>query len=325
MRITSYHEKAVKFIPLPPWLSIIVFWELLYLADYLIEQSIPGSPAGPSLFGGPIIFFISIFINTIFCSKQLTKLAFHLPTFIDKPADDLEAWYSLQLRKCYEGWMPIAFGLLVGLVSGYTMDPIIRKLTADSTGLLIFRHGYHFVGYFFLGISLWALAKAATMPLALARFKVKVSSFQVRGTGLQTLGMAYFRMALSISVSFFIAVVFLILSPFSSSMVGMLWSVFGALSIFLFFIVPQMGIHKIMSEVKYKKLDAFSFHLDTALEQSIENPSPENMKRLKELFELQGHLKNINEWPFELSMVWQLVTALIIPLGMAAVEIFFKD
>jgi hypothetical protein len=206
-----------------------------------------------------------------------------------------------------------------------TLDPLMRDVVQGSDLLYYYRHAYHFIGYFFLGIALWALVRAATIPLAMVKFKIKVSSYQVRGTGLQALGRAYFRMAIFLSTSFFVMVAIAIFSPFTASVIVLGWLAIGAITIFLFFIIPQMGIHRIMAEVKYKKLDAFSIHLDDALEQSINKPTPENMQRLKELFELQQHLKNMNEWPFELAMVWQLITALIIPLGMAAVEIFFKD
>ena len=201
----------------------------------------------------------------------------------------------------------------------------MREITQGHDALFFYRHGYHFLGSFFLGIALWALVRAAIIPLNVAKFKIKVSSYQVRGTGLQALGRTYFRMAIFLSTSYFVIVGIAVFSPFSASLLVLGWLAVGAVTIFLFFIIPQMGIHQIMAEVKYKKLDAFSVHLDEALEQSIQTPTPENMQRLKELFELQQHLKNMNEWPFEFSMVWQLITALIIPLGMAVVEIFFKN
>jgi hypothetical protein len=324
MQVTSYPEKSVRFIPLPPWLSIIVIWEIIFLADYLIVGSATGGGSSLWLFGSLIVFFISVCINAILCSQELLKLFPHLHTFVDLPSEDLERWYSRQLKECYEGWKPLLCGVAIGAAAGWTLDPLMRELTQGSDTLYYFRHAYHFIGYFFLGMALWALIRAATIPLNMAKFKIKVSSYQVRGTGLQALGRAYFRMAIFLSTSFFIMVAIVAFSPFATSAIVMAWLAIGAVSIFLFFVVPQMGIHRIMAEVKYKKLDAFSIHLDAALEQSINQPTPENMQRLKELFELQQHLKNMNEWPFELSMIWQLVTALIIPLAMAAVEIFFK-
>lgn len=325
MQITSYPEKIVRFIPLPAWLSTIILWEFIFLIDYFVANSVQGSSSATFLFGFIILFFISINVNAITCSKELVKLLPHLHSFIDVPAETLEDWYYRQLEDCYMGWKPLASGLLIATAAGVTLDPLMREVVPESDVLYFYRHAYHSVGYFFLGIALWALVRAATVPIEMAKFKIKVSSYQVRGSGLQALGRAYFRMALYLATSFFVMVGIAIFSPFTASMIVLAWLAVGAITIFLFFVVPQMGIHKIMAEVKYKKLDAFSTHLDNALDQSIENPSPENMQRLKELFELQQHLKGINEWPFELSMVWQLITALIIPLGMAAVEIFFKD
>ena len=324
MQITSYADKSVRIIPLPHWLSTIILWEIIFLIDYLVSRSAMGSTQSLWLFGSLIIFFISVGINSMLCNGELAKLAPHLKSFIDITEDELDRWYSSQLRECYEGWKPIVSGISIGAAAGWTLDPLMREVIQGSDILYYYRHAYHFIGYFFLGTALWALIKAATIPLSMTKFKIKVSSYQVRGTGLQVLGRAYFRMAIFLSASFFVMVAIVAFSPFAASGIVLVWLAIGAVAIFLFFVVPQMGIHTIMAEVKYKKLDAFSTHLDAALEQSINQPTPENMQRLKELFELQQHLKSMNEWPFELSMVWQLITALIIPLAMAAVEIFFK-
>lgn len=277
------------------------------------------------LFGFIIVFFISVCINTVLCSIELSGLLPHLRSFIDSPSEELDQWFTVQLKDCYEGWKPLASGLVMGTIASLTLDPLMQEITKGFDALYIYRHGYHFIGYFFLGIAMWALVRAAIIPLRVAQFKIKVSSYQVRGTGLQALGRTYFRMAIFLSASYFVMVGIAIFSPFTMSLLVLGWLAIGAVTIFLFFLLPQMGIHRIMAEVKYKKLDAFSIHLDEALEQSISTPTPENMQRLKELFELQQHLKNMNEWPFEFSMVWQLITALIIPLGMAVVEIFFKN
>jgi hypothetical protein len=59
------------------------------------------------------------------------------------------------------------------------------------------------------------------------------------------------------------------------------------------------------------------------MENSLKNPTPENMQRLKDYLELQQHLKNMNEWPFNVSTLWQLITALFIPVILALLEIFF--
>ena len=76
-----------------------------------------------------------------------------------------------------------------------------------------------------------------------------------------------------------------------------------------------------MAREKQQRLLSFSTHLEEAMERSLKEPTGENMQRLKELFELQSHLKNMNEGPFDVNTIWQLITALLIPIALAMLEI----
>jgi len=161
------------------------------------------------------------------------------------------------------------------------------------------------------------------IPIRLTRFRIKVSVNQVPDRGLQALGSAFFRMSMAIIVTFLPLIAAVIISPLLGDATILLWLGVGLLSIFLFFLVPQIGIHRIMVHEKQQRLLAFANHLEDAMERSLKEPSAENMQRLKDYFELQEHLKNMTEWPFNVSTLWQLITALLIPLLIALLEILF--
>jgi hypothetical protein len=74
---------------------------------------------------------------------------------------------------------------------------------------------------------------------------------------------------------------------------------------------------------KTQRLTSFTHHLEAAMERSLKDPSSENMKMLKELFDLQSHLKEMNEWPFNTNTLWQLITALLIPIALTVLQLFF--
>lgn len=130
-------------------------------------------------------------------------------------------------------------------------------------------------------------------------------------------------MSIAITLTFIPLVGAAVLSPLLQDASVVVWLGVGAATIFGFFLFPQIGIHRIMSNEKQQRLVSFSNHLEEALETSLKEPSAENMQRLRELFELQRHLKEMHEWPFNVQMLWQLITALLIPLALAALEIFF--
>ncbi len=321
--VRSYPESIFKIIPLPKWLSILLFWEVIFFADYLMARTVTNGLSDSLVFALLTLSFASICIGTVYCSKVLQNLYPHLSLFIDEPLESLQSYYQRELKNCYEGLFPFLSGAICAVVALLSFRPFIVELSPVDTLLLTFRSTYIFIGFFFLGVALWALLYAIKIPNSFIKFKIRVSTHQFEGNGLQALGSAYLRMALSISVTFLFIVITTIVSPYSVNKIVLVWLAIGALMIFGFFILPQVGIHRIMSNEKSQRMRAFSHHLEEAMDRSLKDPTSENMQRLKELFELQQHLRDMNEWPFNMNSIWQLITALLIPLALTVLEIIF--
>ncbi len=244
IKVKSYPERIIRVIPLSGWLAWLIFWQLLFLIDDLITLSVDDTNSHSDVFAFITIFFASVCIATIYCSKVLIRLYPHL---------------------------------------------------------------------------------VALIPMELTQKKVKVSITQFSGNGLQALGSSFLKMSLSITVSFIFIVAAAMLAPFENNLIVLIWLGLAALLIFSFFLLPQVGIHRVMVNEKTNRMSSFTWHLEEAMDNTLKDPSAENMQRLKELFEVQRHLKEMNEWPFDLTSLWQLLTALIIPIILAAIEILFKS
>jgi hypothetical protein len=322
-QIKSYPEKLVRWISLPYWLTLILLWESVFLADYIIGQSTSSGDNHIIEFGCLIFFFALVCITIIYCSRVLMKLYGDVKLFIDHDESELRTWYLKRLRVSYEGVWPLISALLFTIGVNLTAGRSINQFNISGSGLYYFRMGYEYVGFFFLGMGIWALLNVVLIPIALTQFKIKVSVNQISGRGLQALGAAYFRMSLAITLTFVPLVVAAIMSPLMEDLTILVWLGAGTLAIFGFFLLPQIGIHRIMAYEKQQRLLSFSAHLEDAMERSLKDPTAENMQRLKDYFELQEHLKNMHEWPFNVSTLWQLITALFIPVILAILEIFF--
>ncbi|MBS1682240.1 MAG: hypothetical protein JST48_11055 [Bacteroidetes bacterium] len=321
--VSSYPEQIFRFIPLSRWLSILLFWEIIYSIDYLIVRSIPSANGNALVFALLTFFFASICIGTVYCSKVLQNLTPHLPLFIDEPVEALQLYFQKELKNCYNGFFPIGSGLLCAGIALLSFHSFIIELSPPDTSIIFFRSTYIFIGFFFLGMALWALLYAIKIPNDFTRFKIRVNTHQFAGNGLQALGSAYLKMSLSVSVAFLLIVLTALVTPYSLNLIVLVWLSIGALMIFGFFILPQLGIHRIMSNEKSQRMRTFSHHLEEAMDKSLKDPTSENMQRLRELFELQQHLSNMNEWPFDANSLWQLISALLIPIALTLLEILF--
>ena len=157
------------------------------------------------------------------------------------------------------------------------------ELTPVAHISFYYRLGYLALGFFFLGISLWALVKVALIPMELTKMKVKVTLTQFSGNGLQALGSSFLKMSMSISVSFILIVITAILAPFENNLIVLIWLVLAAMLIFGFFLLPQVGIHQVMVNEKTNRMSNFTHHLEEAMSRTLKDPSVENMQHLKEI------------------------------------------
>jgi hypothetical protein len=324
VRVVSYPERIIRRIPLPYWLIYLILWELVFLADYLLGFQVEDGHRYSAEFGFLVLFFAMVCITVTYCSKVLSGLFPDLTMFVDHNPAELREWYGVQLSRSYQGYMPIIFGLAFALAESLTAGVVIRQFTPAGTTLFTLRMTYEFIGFFFLGVAVWALINVVRIPIGLTKYKIKVSLNQVSGRGLQALGTSFFRMSLSIVGVFIPLAIAVLISPLSGNPFILGWLVVGLMMIFGFFILPQLGVHRIMTHEKNQRLLAFTQHLEDAMERSLKDPTSENMKRLKELFDLQTHLRSMNEWPFNTNTLWQLITALLIPVVLAVMQMLFS-
>lgn len=325
IEVASLPERLFRSIPLPAWLVWLIFWQVLFLIDYLFTWQIENNAAYTIVFASLNLFFASLCIIMMYCSKILIRLFPHLLKFIEEDKQALTLWYTAKLKHSYEGIWPVISGLSISLLVIISIFPLIDTLTPDINYVFYYRVSYLALGFFFLGVALWAQLQVTFLPIDLTNKKLKVSINQFAGNGLQALGSSYLKMSMAISVSFILIVLTSVITPFENNIIVLIWLGVAAILIFAFFLLPQVGIHRVMVNEKTNRMAGFTQHLEETMDRTLKDPSAENMQRLKELFEVQNHLKGMNEWPFDLTSIWQLLTALIIPIILAAIEILFKS
>lgn len=323
IRIISFPERIIRMIPLPYGLAWMVIWQVVFLIDYLLGWS-SANTSNAAVFAGMCLFFAIVCSSIIYCTRKLEEFFPHLADLVQISPDETRSWFEARMNKSYSGIGPILSGILLSMVVAFTIEPMLLQLTPETSGLLVFRRIYLIVGFFCLGISLWALLHITILPIAVTALPLRIQVNQYTGSSLHALGTTYLKMALAISMCFMAIVLVAVIAPIDQNLVLLAWLGLSALLIFGFFLLPQIGIHQVMVREKSNRMAGFSKHLEEAMDRTLTNPSPENMQRLKELFEVQNHLKSMNEWPFDLSSLGQLLTALIIPIMVALAEILFK-
>lgn len=71
--VRSYPEK-LNGVPLPYWLTLLLLWEGVFAVDYLLGLSTPGAHEHVAEFACLILFFASVCITIVYCSRVLSHL-----------------------------------------------------------------------------------------------------------------------------------------------------------------------------------------------------------------------------------------------------------
>lgn len=198
--VRTYPGRLISKIPLPHWMTWLILWEIVFLIDYLYSLRIPGGHDHIAAFGIISLFFASVCITVMYCASVLTHLYPDMVLFIDNNEPELRSWYQQKLQRCYESYWPVLAGIVFVAAEELTIGDLVRSYTPDESVIQRLRTGYLIVGFFFLGVSLWALVSVLLIPMQLIRFKIKVSLNQLSGHGLQALGAAFFKMSIAITV-----------------------------------------------------------------------------------------------------------------------------
>src|SRR5436190_21050220 len=101
VQIRSYPERFIAWVPLPNWLTLLLFWEGVFLLDYVLAIGTPGGELHLKEFGCLLFFFACVCISMIYCSKVLLRLFPDILIFIDHNDDELRTWYEARLRRSY--------------------------------------------------------------------------------------------------------------------------------------------------------------------------------------------------------------------------------
>ena len=98
--------------------------------------------------------------------------------------------------------------------------------------------------------------------------------------------------------------------------------VFGAF-IIAYYIVPQVNIHKHLVRLKQARLRVLVEQIDHSFDRVAEQPSPENISQLRDLFHLQNIVNGKKSWSFGFGELLALIGSIMIPLALFLIQSFW--
>jgi hypothetical protein len=321
--LPSFGYWIVRKIPMPYWISMIIFWQIITAIDFFMMNH----------FGGPdqLIFmsclyltFSSTMVVIEYTNRQMQRFFPRLITFVDAPQEIITEWYRKSLTTALFSKTAFIVGVSFAIVGSITTYEILVTKSGGVVEVITFRVIANGLGFFFQGVGMWGIISIIRMCHRLSNFKINVQLFAVGNDSVMALGNVFLRISLAVTAVYALFVLSDIVGGLYHSQIIIFWNVVAVLFILSFFIIPQYRIHKLMVQEKQLRLKAFSSYLESSVNECLHQPSKEKLDHLKGLFELKEHLSQMHEWSFRTRSISQLISVLLIPLLLVILEVYLS-
>lgn len=320
--VTPYQESISNFFHIP----FTVFWSLYTAITISIDVFVlfKYQESKEVVIPHIILGFLPgvIAISTIWFSKILENFTPSLFMFIDWTKERTLNWYSAEIRSIFNFKRMALSGFLMAviMVPLSFQGPLMPIHIIPSASFILMMVSMNFLA----GSLIYVLVRICCMVNHLGEIEsIKISVYQHPLSSIKAVGKLMGQISMATMLIYILAVSFHIFTRSDPMMISI--TIFFGIFVLFIFIFPQIKIHKIMSNVKYKKIRCFATYLEDALEKVTEDPSPENVQRVKELFGVQQSLSQMGEWPFETRVLFPILTGIAIPIIVALLQLIFKN
>jgi hypothetical protein len=136
--IPSFGYWLVKKIPMPYWVSMIIFWQVIIAVDFLLKNH----------FGGPdqLLFMSCLFMTFAatmvvieYTNRQLQNFYPRLITFVDAPQEVIIAWYKKRLADAVFSRTAFLVGITFAVLGSITTYEILVTKSGGVMPVIVFR------------------------------------------------------------------------------------------------------------------------------------------------------------------------------------------
>ncbi len=319
--VTPFQEKISSYFKLPypiPWLlfsCLLIYLHYLAMHDYTdITSILPYAILGalPCILPTASIWF----------SKLLERFTPSMLMFIyDKNNNCLE-WYESEIRSIFNNKRMCQ--------SGLAMVILMLPIAFNSPLLPVFYSSI--VTYiliiisvnFFAGAMIYNMIRIWVMIYRLGRAnQIKVSVYQHPLTSVKAVGKLMSKLSFTMIGIYIFGISYQIFTEPAPSIIFVCG--FFGIFVLLFFLGPQIEIHKIMSKMKHERLMTFSEHLEESLQKVSSNPNRANLQKVRELFGIQQSLNKMGEWPFDTKLLLTIITTLALPIVIVLIQTYGRE
>jgi len=161
----------------------------------------------------------------------------------------------------------------------------------------------------------WTMIGIARLLFSLGKdVNIRPSIFNTTTCALRSAAGALWKASLIAVFVYALGISTVFLSPSRPSLIAI--AVIGLFGVFVivYFVYPQINVHRVLSRLKRQKLEALIRQIETSFDKVTQEPTPVNIAQLRDLFDLQHIVNGRSSWSFGIREFLILISSVIIPL-----------
>lgn len=310
----SWQMKIQTFtrIPFPlAWIIIVLIFFLVGYAIIVLKNEKINALRLIVLYS---ILIAAIANSVVFYEKLLDEMADNLHYLLDEPEEKSKNWINHYYTEIFWSNKNIIVGLILGSICLLTSISSNLEVFGSLAGQIYLSALLFFIG-FFGGSMLWTMIGFAKLTSALGKeVQIKTSIFDSKTSLLRTASAVLWKVSIIASCVYTLGVSAYFFCSLQLNSVNLLIILVFGVFIMLYFIIPQLNIHKTLSEIKSQRLKSLVEQIDISFDKVSSSPSPDNISQLKELFHLQTIVNGKKTWSFGTSELLILIGTILVPL-----------
>lgn len=262
---------------------------------------------------------------TVFAERVLDEVADSFPALLGKNETSTKEWLYY--------WYDNIFWSKKNLVAGMCAMPVVfvcSWLIAPNvfmtSGAEVAAHFLNLIIGFLGGSLVWVMIGIARLMLSLgSKVEIKPSIFDTTTSPLRAASGVLWKISLVASLVYALGLSMCFVCSLTLPPINLLVLVLSGLFLLFYFVIPQMNIHRTLMRIKGERLGDLIVHIDRAFDEVTRDPTPANIGRLRDLFDLQHVVNGKRVWSFGLQELLMLVSSILIPLVLFVAGYYLKQ
>ena len=321
----SWQMKVQQFTKLPfplPWLLIA---GVLFGIGYVIARFCEEDLSAIRFCAINAALIAAIANAVVFFEMLLDQIADAASDLLKEDEEKAQEW----IRKWYDNIFWSKKNIFAGLVLG-TLIVVARLVGGNSLFTSMAGNIYAYFINFAIGVTggsmFWAMLGIAGLMLSLGKdVNIKPSIFDTSTSSLRTASSVLWKVSFIAALTYILGVSQIFLCSIEIDTLSKIIIVFFGTFVVLYFIVPQINIHKTLLRLKRERLGALVKQIDNTFDDVSKNPTPTNINQLRKLFDLQHVVNGKKSWSFGATELLILLGTVLIPLILFILECLIRS